>query len=104
MAVVSDALWGYAALRWRGARTARRGALVGALPDLFFNSRVNSLVRTEVWAHGTLAPGPSHSRRGRRDTLIWIVLDRVASPCDHYLSTNGLSACHSCVLKDRSRK
>ena len=34
--VLSHALWGYAALRWRGPRTARWGALTGAAPDLLY--------------------------------------------------------------------
>ena len=34
MDIVSHAGWGYAALRWRGRRTARWGALAGAAPDL----------------------------------------------------------------------
>jgi membrane-bound metal-dependent hydrolase YbcI (DUF457 family) len=36
MDVLSHALWGYAALRWRGPRTARWGALAGAAPDMLF--------------------------------------------------------------------
>ena len=34
MDIVSHAGWGYAALRWRGRRTAWWGALAGAAPDL----------------------------------------------------------------------
>lgn len=37
MDVVSHALWGYAATRWRGPRTARWGALLGAAPDLLYS-------------------------------------------------------------------
>lgn len=36
MDVFSHALWGYAALRWRGPRSARWGLLIGAAPDLLY--------------------------------------------------------------------
>jgi hypothetical protein len=36
MDVLSHALWGYAALRWRGPRSARWGLLFGAAPDILF--------------------------------------------------------------------
>ena len=37
MDTLSHALWGYAATRWRGPKTARWGALAGAAPDLLYN-------------------------------------------------------------------
>ncbi len=36
MDVLSHALWGYAALRWRSPAEARWGALAGAAPDLLY--------------------------------------------------------------------
>lgn len=36
MDTFSHAAWGYAALRWRGSKAGRIGALLGAAPDLLF--------------------------------------------------------------------
>jgi hypothetical protein len=38
MDIISHALWGYAVLRWRGPRSARWGALVATVPDLFWSA------------------------------------------------------------------
>ncbi|GIV98468.1 MAG: hypothetical protein KatS3mg057_3125 [Herpetosiphonaceae bacterium] len=38
MDTLSHALWGYAVTRWRGPRTARWGAVMGAAPDLLYSS------------------------------------------------------------------
>ena len=48
MDIVSHAAWGYAALRWRGPKAARIGALSGAGPDLlyFLPSKVEQIVQT----------------------------------------------------------
>jgi hypothetical protein len=52
MDVVSHALWGYAALRWRGPRSARWGLLSGAAPDLLFY--IPGLLR-QIAIHGVAA-------------------------------------------------
>lgn len=64
MDVVSHAGWGYAALRWRGQKTAWWGALAGAAPDLL--TFVPPMVE-RVSEHGW--EGLSH--RGPRNPGVW---------------------------------
>lgn len=63
MDIVSHAGWGYAALRWRGEKEGRLGALAGAAPDLlaFAPSAVRHL----------LIEGLSGRPRPERDPQFW---------------------------------
>lgn len=64
MDIISHAAWGYAALRWRGRKTAWLGALTGAAPDLltFIPPMVKRVVE-HGWA--------GLSRGGPRSPGIW---------------------------------
>ncbi len=66
MDVVSHALWGYAALRWRGPRTARWGALFGAAPDLLFY--IPHLLR-QIAAYGVPGLLEQFDRAGRNPNI-----------------------------------
>lgn len=87
MDTLSHALYGYAALRWRGPKAARWGALFGAAPDLIYSITAYSRrLMTQGWS-GMSAP---------RDNRIWLKdgpplpPDLVADYNDFYRYTHSL--------------